>query len=325
MKKMLILSVALLALIATDLCAQTLRIAHVAPPTSSFQAAAIRFEHHLAQLSNRTMNVEVYPAGQLGSIGELWGQVRAGSVDIQLIDFSAVLFLKSAKDFSVLSIPYAIRDQAHWRSYLKSDLFREMAQVVENAEGLVYLGYLGDRPPRALTTRATPVRSVSDMRGLKIRVPETPAFIRAFEAFGASPTPVKAAELYNALQTGLVDGQDNGIIDVVAAGYTEVQKYYMPIDYMQSGIALWMNGKTFSKLSGNQQQWLREACLRTEADQNASLAREMTEAMEKARSKGMEIVTVDLSGFRNAGERLLQEQDGKAFAAGLGQRIAKIK
>lgn len=302
-----------------------LKLAHVAPPTSSFQSAAERFNANVRSLSGGTMEIEIVPGGALGSLVQLWAQLRAGTLDMHLIDIGAMTPMKEARNFTVILMPYVFRDTEHYRKFVASDVFKEMMAEVESGAGIKYLGYLGDRPPRALTTSKTPVRKIEDIKGLKIRTPEVAAITEAFKAFGAAPTPIKASEIYTALQTGLVDGQENGIIDVVAAGWVEVQKYYMAIDYQQSGIGVWMSGTKWSSLNDQQKGWLIEAAKRAGIEGAAAYQKELADAIEAAKKKGMEFIDTDKSGFIKAAGPMIAEKEGKAWPAGLVARIQAIK
>ena len=302
-----------------------LKLAHVAPPTSSFQSAAERLNTNLKALSGGTMEIEIVPGGALGSLVQLWAQLRAGTLDMHLIDIGAMTPMKEARNFTVMLMPYVFRDTEHYRHFVASDLFKEMMGEVEKGAGIKYLGYLGDRPPRALTTSRTAVRKVEDLKGLKIRTPEVAAITEAFKAFGAAPTPIKASEIYTALQTGLVDGQENGIIDVVAAGWVEVQKYYMAIDYQQSGIGVWMSGSKWSSLNEQQRAWLLEAAKRAGVEGAAAYQKELAEAIAVAKKKGMEFIDTDKSGFVKAAAPMIAEKEGKVWPQGLVARIQAIK
>ena len=108
----------------------------------------------------------------------------------------------------------------------------EIDARVRKAAAILELGALLDRTPRQLTTGNRKVLKVEDMKGLKVRVPETPTILEVMKAWGAAPTPVPASELYLALKQGLVDGQDNGFDAIAGAKYHEVQKYAMRIDYI---------------------------------------------------------------------------------------------
>src|SRR5262249_41827120 len=251
------------------------------------QGAAERMNAALKTISGGTMEIEIVPGGALGSLVQLWAQLRAGTLDMHLIDIGAMTPMKEARNFTVILMPYVFRDTAHYRRFVESAVLKEMMGEVEAGAGIKSLGYLGDRPPRALTTSKTPVRKVEDLKGLKIRTPEVAAITEAFKAFGANPTPIKASEIYTALQTGLVDGQENGIIDVVAAGWAEVQKYYMAIDYQQSGIGVWMSGAKWKSLAPQQQGWVLEAAKQAGVAGLAAYEKELAEAIAVAKKKGM--------------------------------------
>lgn len=299
----------------------TLKLAHVAPPTSSFQTAAERFNKHLGELSGGKMVVDIVPGGALGSLPELWAQLRAGTLDMHLIDIGAVLAIKEARHFFIIFAPYLFRDQAHWRSFIASDTFAGMMGEAEDKIGFKFVSYVGDRSPRALSTKGKVVRTPADLKGMKIRTPLVPAITKTFEVWGANPTPIKASELYTALQTGLVDGQDNGIVDVVAAGYTEVQDYFSTIDYLHSGMGLWISGAKWASLTPEQQGWVMAAGKAADAEALAAYDKELADAFAAAKAKGVEIVEADRDAFRAASRPVVDGMDGKAWPAGLYDKI----
>ena len=102
------------------------------------------------------------------------------------------------------------------------------------------------------------------MKGLKVRVPETPTILEVMKGWGGAPTPVPAAELYMAMKQGLVDGQDNGFDAIAGAKYYEVQKYAMRIDYIQSGLMVLIAADKWARLNPAQQQAMTEAAAATE-------------------------------------------------------------
>jgi TRAP-type transport system periplasmic protein len=313
--------------LATPALAQQvkLKLGHVAPPTSTFQSAAERFNTNLKALSGGTMEIEIVPGGALGSLVQLWAQLRTGALDMHLIDIGAMTPMKEARAFNVILMPYVFRDTEHYRHFVESDVFKEMMAEVEKGANIKYIGYLGDRPPRALSTSKVPVRKVEDIKGLKIRTPEVAAITEAFKAFGAAPTPIKASEMYTAMQTGLVDGQENGIVDVVAAGWTEVQKYYMAIDYQQSGIGVWMSGAKWNSLTDQQRGWLLEAAKKAGIEGAAAYQKELADAIAAAKKKGMEFIDTDKSGFIKASEPMVKEKEGTVWPKGLVEKIQAIK
>lgn len=97
-----------------------LKLAHVAPPTSSFQSAAERMNAALKTLSDGTMELEIVPGGALGSLVQLWAQLRSGTLDMHLIDIGAMTPMKEAKNFTVVLMPYVFRDTEHYRHFVQS-------------------------------------------------------------------------------------------------------------------------------------------------------------------------------------------------------------
>ena len=302
----------------------TLRLGHVAPPQTTYQDAAERFAAALDELSDGTMGVDIVPGGALGNLGQLWVQTRAGALDLHLIDLGAMVAMEEARPFLVLWLPFLFEDQDHFRRYAASDTFTRMMGDVEEATGLVYLGLAGDRPPRALTTADTPVTTPADLAGLKIRTPEHPMIVGAFEGWGAAPTPLPASELFTALRTGLVDGQDNGIIDFLGAGYAEAQEHYMPLDYIHSGVGIWMGGPTWARMSDEQKGWLREAA-RTAGERGAAEHdAAMADALASLQGLGVTVTEPDRDSFRPVADGMRASMEGGAWPEGLSEEIGGL-
>ncbi len=303
----------------------TLKIAHVAPPTSSFQINAERFKKHLQTASGGTMDVDIVPGGALGNLVQLWAQLRAGSLDMHVIDIGAILPMKEARHFFITTMPYLFRDQAHLHTFLGSDVFKGMMAKAEQGTGIKYLGPLGDRPPRALSTRDTKVMTPADMKGMKIRTPLNPAITEVFKAWGTSPTPVKGSELYQSLQSGLVDGQENGIDAVVQAGLTEVQKYFIRTRYIHSAIGMWMSGSRWASLSAEQQGWVMAAADAANQEARTAFPAEVDAMFAEAKAKGMTIVEPDIAAFKAAGRPIVEAWDGKRWPKGMYDQINAMK
>src|SRR5690606_6293151 len=242
------------------------------------------------------VKVQSFGAGQLGSLPQNYAGLRTGQIDMMLADTGTLALAKSGKDFNALFAPYVFRDHAHFKAFMFSDTFRQMLAPVEQEAGFKFVGYVSDRSPRQLTTSNRKVLTPADMKGLKVRVPETPAILEVMKAWGAAPTPVPAAELYLAMKQGLVDGQDNGFDAIAGAKYYEVQKYAMRIDYIQSGLMVLISADKWARLSPAQKQAMTEAATATEQWASRMTWDTADRAMQVLRKEGMEIVEPDLSG-----------------------------
>ncbi len=298
----------------------TLRLAHVAPGRSDYQSAAER----MAAAAREQVAVNILPGGSLGDLTQLWAQLRTGAIDLHLIDIGGLVALREGRRFGVLQVPFLFRDQAHWDRFVASDLLREMMAPVEQAAGIRYVGYLGARSPRALSTTRRAVQAPGDLAGLKLRTAEMPAVVEAFRRWGAAPTPLRAPEVYNALQTGLVDGQDNGVTDTVSAGYADIQRHFAALDYLRSGMGVWASVPAWTRIGPARQEALRRACATAAAETDAALEGAMREAFAALATKGVAVTRPDPAPFRAALEGWIAEADGNRWPAGLHARIAAL-
>lgn len=302
----------------------TLTLAHVAPPQTTYQDAAVRFADRLNELSGGTMAIDIVPGGALGGLAELWAQTRSSAIDLHLIDIGGVIAMKEARPFLVLFAPYLFRDQAHFHAYVESDLFTDMMRDMEDQTGIVYLGYVGDRPPRVVTTTDAPVVSPDDLKGLKIRTPQHPFIINTFKTWGAVSTPIEASELLISLKTGVVDGQDNGVIDFLGAGYADVNKFFAPIDYIHSGMGVWMSPDSWASMSEEQRGWLKQAAEYAGAAGRDIHTRQMEEAFTMLQENGVTVTEPDIDAFRTSIAPMVTGMDGEAWPAGLYDSIGGL-
>ena len=313
------------ALLAAPAWAQTtLRMAFVAPPPV-WGPIADRYAQNVAEMTKGQVKIQSFAGGQLGSLPQNYAGLKTAQIDMMLADTGSLGLARGGRDFNALFAPYVFRDHAHFKAFMASKTFKDMLGPVETEAGFKYVGYVSDRTPRQLTTAKTKVMKIEDLKGLKVRVPETPTILAVFKAWGAAPTPVAASELYLAMKQGVVDGQDNGFDAIAGAKYYEVQKYAMRIDYIQSGLMVLIATDKWAKLPPAQQQALIDAASETER-----WASKMTwEVAEKSiavlKQNGMEIVEPDLGPFRKAASDALAKLDGELWAKGTLEKIQAVK
>jgi tripartite ATP-independent transporter DctP family solute receptor len=262
----LLLSVVLLFAVSTESATdQTevtakLRYATEVPelPLERYEAAGDNvFVNYLQQYGN--IEVSFYPGGQLGDQISAYEQVRRGQLDISGIA-SSIVAGTDYPNLYIFDIPYLFPDPGiamqvlHPNGRLVSELRADM--IKKNGVRIlaaVPAGY------RHLTNSRKPVKTPADLRGLKIRTMNAPAHIRAWEAAGANPTPMSFAEVYNALQTGVIDGQENPIPVILGNSLNEVQEYLTLSRHVVSVVLLVMNEKSYQRLSPTQQMHVDRA------------------------------------------------------------------
>ena len=297
-----------------------LRLGSPAPPNSEQYNLAVKFTKNLEELSKGVIHTEVIGGGLLGDPKQTLAQLRAGKLDFWFMPIESPMFAKECSEFFVFFAPFLFRDQQHYRRFLDSDVFKEMINGAEKKINIRYVGIIVDRAPRSLSTAKRPIASPDDMKGLKMRIPGLPFIAEVWKAWGASPTPLKGSDIYQALQTGMVDGDDNGIVTLFERGLMEILKYHTPINYVHSGLCIYVSGTTWKKLNDQQQAWAEKATVMVDQEQE-SYDQMMKRYYDKAKAKGTTIVEPDMGKFQEPVNEILAKFDGKFWPKGLYQKI----
>lgn len=198
-----------------------MRIAHAMPTTHGYHIWAEKFKEELAKLVKDRVDVQIFPNAQLGKETEYLEGMRMGTIDGSIHGRHGQIDGR----LDVLNLPMIYRDENHTDIVLRKNL-----KVQQDIEKILYekgyktLGW-GELGFRHITTKDRPIRKASDLKGLDIRVPNVPPWLVAFKAWGANPTPMDFAELYSALQQGVVKAQENPPEIIYNSKFFEVQKY----------------------------------------------------------------------------------------------------
>lgn len=236
----------------------TIRIAH-ADPADPFvaqkHAQALTFKALVESGSGGRIRVEVYPAGQLGGEREYLEAVNLGTIEMGVASGAMAGFFPEAM---VFDIPYLFSSQAvAWR-VLDGPFGQKISELMEQKTNMINLAY-GEVGFRHFTNNVRPVRTPADMGGLRIRVQETPVYVRLVESLGGSPTPIAWTETYSALDQRVVDGQENPVSTIDYAKLYEVQRY-LTLDGHSYGVDFTViNKRFFNSLSSEDQALIRSA------------------------------------------------------------------
>lgn len=243
--------------------AETLTLSTPDPDNSEITVAANKFAELVAAKTNGELTIKVFPNGTLygGDPSGAVKQLAGGSLDMLLLATS--LYANFNPKFSAISIPYLFDDEAQLRSYLSGEPGQELIADLGSI-GIKGLN-LWPRPFRQMTNSKHPIEKPKDLSGLKFRVPNNPLWVEFFKKMGAAPTPMAFAEVYNALQLKVVDGQENPINVPLSAKFYEVQKYASITNHMGDGWVLGINPAKFDGLSDAHKKALEEAGREAEA------------------------------------------------------------
>ncbi len=200
--------------------ADTLKFAHVYETGHPLHAAALEAAKLFEERTEGRHTIEVFPASSLGKEDALNEGLNLGTVDII---YTGAGFAGSIHGpASMTDFPFTLRNLKHWEAYFGSDLFKEVSAGYSDASGgneIFSVSYYGSRH----VTANKPILTPADMKNLKIRVPNAPAYVLFPKAVGANPTPMAFAEVYLALQQGVVDAQENPLPTIQAKRFHEVQ------------------------------------------------------------------------------------------------------
>lgn len=277
--------------------AQTkLKWAHVYETSEPFHKWSVWAAGEIKKRTNDRYEIQVFPASSLGKESDINQGLTLGTVDIIL---SGASF--AGRTYAPLAIsyfPFIFRDPEHQLLYAKSDVFRELAQGYDQKSGnhITAMTYYGARD----VTSNRPIRTPADMKNLKIRVPDAPAYLAFPKALGANPTPIAFAEVYLALQSGTVDAQENPLPTIEAKKFYEVQKYISLTGHIVDSLLTIVSGQLWEKLTPADRKIftdvMQESAEKTGRDIIASEER-LTEEFKK---KGITVITVDKNAFRKA-------------------------
>lgn len=237
-----------------------IKLAHVDPDdvfSSKKGAAARAFKDIVEADTSGAVQVNVFPAGQLGGERELIESTKMGSIQMCLVSGAIAAQFKPAM---VLDIPYLFSTASVAWAVLDGPFGQEMSDAILKTTGLRNLAY-GETGFRNFTNSKKEIKSPADMSGLKFRVMETPLYITMVKALGASPTPIAWPEVYAALQQHVVDGQENPVGVILNNKFSEVQKYLILDGHSYGADFILINDKFFNGLTPDQQSVVKNAAI----------------------------------------------------------------
>ncbi len=246
--------------------------------------------------SNGRLNIDVYTSGQLGSDTDTLSQVRSGSIDF--VCTAGSIYGNLVPVASINSIAFAFPDYATvWRA-MDGDLGGHMRAAFDKFN-LVQVGKVFDHGFRQITHSSKPITSVKDMAGMKIRVPATALWTSMFKGLDASPATVPIGELYTALQTKVVDGQENALPTIDAVKLYEVQKYCSYTSHMWEYFALVAGKRSWSALPDDLKALVSRVFDSHALKQRAAHDTLNTSLESKLKASGMQFNRVDTKPFRD--------------------------
>lgn len=279
--------------------AQTkLKWAHVYETSEPFHKYSVWAAEEIKKRTNGKYDIQVFPASSLGKEADINQGLTLGTVDIVLT--GASFAGRSYQPLAVSYFPFIFRDAEHQLKYAKSDVFKELAKGYDDKTGnhITALNYYGAR--HVTSSAAKPVSKPEDMKGLKIRVPDAPAYLAFPKALGANATPIAFAEVYLALQNNTVDAQENPLPTIEAKKFFEVQKNISLTGHIVDSLLTVVSGQLWGKLSADEKKVFSEVMMEAADMTGREIIASETRLVEEFKKRGNNVITVDKAAFREA-------------------------
>ena len=286
--------------------AQTeLKFGHVGNPGSLFEASANAFaERANAKLEEQGLDYRVVAFGssQLGTDEELMQKLRLGTVDFAL---PSTVMSSTVGEFGVFEMPYLVKDREHMKRIEEEIFWPTLAPLAEE-QGYKILA-VWENGFRHITNNVRPIETPEDLQGIKLRVPSGEWRVKMFQAYNANPTPMAFSEVFTALQTGVIDGQENPFAQIWSAKFQEVQDYLSLTGHVYTPAYITAGKQKFESLPAEVQQVLEETAKETQDFVYETAAALEDDLLTKLKEGGIQVNEADKDAFIDASQPIYDE------------------
>lgn len=294
---------ALAVLIAgTASAQQELRFGHVGEPGSLYEASVDHFVEVANEALGDDYKVVAYGASQLGSDQELLQKLKLGQVTFAL---PSSVMSSVAPEFGVFEMPYIIQDRDHIRT-VEETMLEDTFNAAAAGQGYRILAFW-ENGFRHITNNERPINVPEDLKGIKLRTPKGEWRVKMFQQYGANPTPMAFSDVFTALQTGVIDGQENPYAQIASAKFQEVQDYLSITGHVYTPAYVLTAERAFAALPEDVQQKLTEAAQETRAFVYETAAQMETDLLQVIKDAGVEVNEADKQAFIDASQPIYDD------------------
>jgi C4-dicarboxylate-binding protein DctP len=248
--------------------------------------ALVAFKNHVEYKTESNITVQLFPSAQLGAERACAEQVQQGAIEVCLVDTGALAGFY--KNIQVLSIPYLFKSSAHAWAVFDSPFFKDLGANMRKDTGIRVMSW-GENGFRDFTNNVRPIRNPEDLKGLKMRVMESPVFMRFVESFGAAATPMPGSEIIMAAKQGVIDGQENPAQVNYDYNLMDVQKYMSTDEHILGVHAYIINDKFFNGLTDDEKAIVLEAATLAARVENTAKLAGAKKYIDLIKAKGVEV------------------------------------
>lgn len=301
MKTILKASFTAIAFAVLPVHAQTLElnVGHTLAPDSHYQVATTRMAELAAKKSNGQIKINVFPQSQLGGEVKMIQAARTGGLDM-FITAQAPL-VNTVKAYSLFDMPYLFDSVDQANKVLSGPVGKEFLDMLPKYN-LVGLGFLSVMERNVFSSK--PIKSGTDMAGMKLRVMQSPGYVKAYESFGAQPTPMAYGDVYMSLQQGVVDGADTSPDQFVMDKFVEVSKFYNLTKVHYLPALLIVSKPKWDKLTPQQQAILKASADEALADSRVYYKKSYAESIDRMKKAGVTVVEPNLAPMKQTSSKI---------------------
>jgi tripartite ATP-independent transporter DctP family solute receptor len=274
----------------------TYKLATGQDPTHPVNQRAQQAIDRIREASGGRLEIRLFPSNQLGSDTDLLTQIRSGGVEFLNIAASVLATTVPAAGIVNTGFAFTSYDQV-WKA-MDGELGKHIQEQIQRV-GIMPVSPSWDNGFREITSSTKEIRTPDDLKGFKIRVPAAPILTSLFQALGAGPTPINFNEVYSALQTKLVEGQENPLPIIATAKLNEVQKFCSLTNHVWDGYWILGNRRAVSKLPKDLQDLLADEFSKAGRDERADTAKLSVSLKDELAGKGLTFIEPDKDAFRN--------------------------
>jgi TRAP-type transport system periplasmic protein len=296
------LAVFALAFAGTAAAQTELKLGHVGEPGSLIGAAADEFAKRVNPKLGGKYKVVTYGSSQLGGDKEMMQKLKLGTID--MVEPSTVMS-SEADIFGVFEMPYLVKSREHMKK-IENALFWSQIEPAAEKKGVKVLA-VWENGFRHITNNKHPINTPADLKGVKLRVPEGKWRVKMFQAYGANPSPMKFSEVFTALQTGVMDGQENPFAQIASAKFYEVQKYLSLTGHVYTPAYLVVGTKKWATYPADVRKVLESTAKETQAWIYEKAAKDDEELLVTMKKAGIQVNNANKDAFIAASKPVYQE------------------
>ncbi len=292
--------------------AQTeLKLGHVGEPGSLFQKSADEFAKRANAKLGGKVTVTTFGSSQLGGDKELLQKLKLGTVDFAI---PSTVMSSEVDLFGIFEMPYLVKDREHMKRIEKDVVWPALAPAAEK-KGLTIVA-VWENGYRHITNNKRPINVPADLAGIKLRTPEGKWRVKMFQAYGANPSPMKFSEVFTALQTGVMDGQENPFTQIYSAKFQEVQKYLSLTGHVYTPAYLVTGTKKWMSLPADVRKILEDTAKETQAFVYQTAAADEDILLGKLKAGGIQVNEPNKDAFIAASKPVYEEFSSEVKGSG---------